>query len=260
MPDIEFKEGDDLSMTLMNKKLIEKKPFLRRLYVDFYLRIQACVAPCFERGQKVLEIGSGGGFMGEIIPQVITSDILPVPGLDFHCPATSLPFDDRSLGAICMLNACHHIPRVEDFLKEADRVLMPGGKIVMVEPANTFFRRVIDKRFHHEPFDVKAGWELKEGGPLSTANGALPWIVFSRDRDVFQKKFSGFSVTMVSRHTPFRYLLSGGLTYKQLLPTCFYRGVVGFEWLMTPLMGIFGYFQTIVITKNDTIMVKKGSE
>ena len=46
------------------------------------------------------------------------------------------------------------------FLVELERCLKPGGKIVMIEPANTRFSRLIFRRFHHEMFESVGRLEL----------------------------------------------------------------------------------------------------
>ncbi|MBK8443443.1 MAG: hypothetical protein IPL35_08515 [Sphingobacteriales bacterium] len=56
----------------------------------------------------------------------------------------------------------------------------------MSEPANTAWGRFFYQNFHHEPFQPEAAsWEIPSTGPLSGANGALPWIIFKRDIDLF---------------------------------------------------------------------------
>ena len=76
------------------------------------------------------------------------------------------------------LNLWSRPERLEGFLKEAERTLKSGGKIVMIEPANSWFGLWIYKTFHHEPFDIKGGWEIQSTGPLSGSNQALPYIYF----------------------------------------------------------------------------------
>jgi hypothetical protein len=85
----------------------------------------------------------------------------------------------------------------------------------MIEPGNTVWRRFVYQNFHHETFDPKVGWVFESKGPLSTANGAIPWIVFHRDRAMFLEQYPDFKIIKTQFHTPFRYLLSGGFTLRQ---------------------------------------------
>jgi len=144
-----------------------------------------------------------------------------------------------------MLNTLHHFKNPSYVLTEIQRCLKEGGRVVMIEPANTFFGRWIYQNFHHEPFEPKAGWNIEGSGPLSDANGALPWIIFERDRVKFEREFPSLSIERFVSHTPMRYLLSGGVSLKQLVPSFMYSTVKFLEWILTPLSGFLGMFYTI---------------
>ena len=120
---------------------------------------------------------------------MVTSDILSLPNVDKVFSAEELPFNENELASIVMLNVFHHIPKPYLFLKEAERTLVKGGKIIMIEPANSALARFIYKRFHHEPFDEKGGREIEAGNPLSNSNQALPYIYFERDLNLFKTQF-----------------------------------------------------------------------
>lgn len=243
----EFKyDLDDPRTTLAHLEIIKSKPFLKRLYIRWYSIL-------YERtrnlpGGRYLEIGSGGGFLKDIHPEFITSDIMPLPHCDVVLSAEKLPYADNELAAIVMVNVLHHIPNPEKFIAEAQRTLVAGGKIVMIEPANTPVSRLIYRNFHHEPFEPGApGWKLEAGGPLSNANGANPWIIFERDRELFEKEFPKLSIKNIQYHTPFAYLVSGGLTLKSVVPGWAFGFVRGLEQVVPGRL--FGMFSTIEIEK-----------
>ncbi len=238
---------DDPATTILHGQIIQRKPLLRKLYVDFY-HIWAKTVGDFE-GKTLVEIGSGGGFVKEIIPNVITSDVLQLPNVDKVFSATDMPFDDGSVDAFFMLDVLHHLEEPQLFLREAARCLKNTGKIIMIEPANTPWSRFIYKNFHHELFDPQAQWESQEGGPLSDANGALPWIMFTRDRQRFETDFPFLKIVRTDLHTPLRYLISGGLSIRALLPGFCYRLVRGIEYLLSPCKKWLSMFQTIELEK-----------
>jgi SAM-dependent methyltransferase len=200
--------------TAARREVIFKKPLLKAFYDSFYSFLTN-----EHSGGFWVELGSGAGYIKQFIPDIKTSDYLDLPDQDLIIDATKMPFNDASVDGICMLDVLHHIPDNDAFLREAVRVLKPGGKIVMQEPANTFFSRFIYQHFHHEPFLPDApDWKLPPGGPLSMANGALPWIIFIRDRARFEAAFPDLRILSITGVHPVLYLLSGGFTAPQLVP------------------------------------------
>jgi len=178
---------DDPATTLRHAKIIEEKKFLRRYYNDIYAlftkEVQANPSGHF------VELGSGGGFLKKITPQIITSDLLRLPHIDLVFNALHLPFRDKQIDAFFMCDVFHHVKDPATFLKELSRCLKPSAKVIMIEPANTLWGRFVYQKFHHEDFNPSGAWELKGEGPMTSANGALPWIVFVRDRIKFEQKF-----------------------------------------------------------------------
>ena len=247
-----IKDLDDPATTLLHAEIIEKKPFLRKLYVDFYKQLEKVVSNPEEK--VLVELGSGAGFIKEVISNAITSDILELPNVDKVFSALEMPFETASVDAFFMFDVLHHITEPRAFFREALRCLKIGGRIVMIEPANTLWSRFIYKNFHHELFDTQAKWEsgsLQEARPLSNGNGALPWIIFSRDRGIFENEFPSLRIVRMRNHTPLRYLLSGGLTLRQLVPSFTYPAVKAIEYALSPVNNLLGMFQTIELEKVD---------
>jgi SAM-dependent methyltransferase len=239
---------DDPAATILHGRIIRRKPFLFRLYREFYRRLRSGLG-VVGHGSTVIELGSGGGFIKDVIPSAVTSDILPVPDVDLRFSVERMPFGDASVDAFLMINVFHHVKEPRAFLEELDRALKPHGKVLMIEPANTVWGRFVSSRFHHEDFDTAAGWRIDGDGPLSQANGALPWIVFRRDRALFQREFPGLRIAAIEPHTPFKYLISGGLSFRQLLPGGCYRLVDGVERLLRPFNRWLGMFYYVALSK-----------
>ena len=169
--------------------------------------------------------------------------------IDIHCSALKLPFHPHSVDAFFLLNVLHHIPQPEIFFQEISQCLKVDGKIIMIEPANTLWARWIYQKFHHEPFDALAFWTIDNPGPLSQANIALPWIIFFRDRKLFEQKCPQLSIEHIDIHTPFRYLVSGGFSFRQLLPAFSYPIIQGLEKILSPFNQYLGMFMTIKLKK-----------
>ena len=238
---------DDPRTTLAHREIILGKPFLKKLYRDWY-------AVFINRSRQIhqgkyLEIGSGGGFLQQEFPEVITSDVLELPTVDRVFSAEQLPFADHELGSIMMLNVFHHIPDPHLFLLEAERTLVSGGLVLMTEPANSRLGRFIYKHFHHEPFDENGQRQIKPGNPLSNSNQALPYIYFERDRALFAQYYPQLKINSITYHSPFTYIVSGGLARSALLPGFMYGFVRAIEWLLSPLARQLGLFCTIELEK-----------
>ncbi len=232
--------------TLEHREILLRKPFLKRIYEQWYRSFIEVLDELPEGA--LVEIGSGGGFLKTLLPEVITSDILPLSHCDMTFSAEQMPFEDESLRGIFMIDVLHHIPDCERFFIEATRVLVPEGEIFMIEPANTFWSRLIYRYLHHEPFDPdRATWRFETEGPLSGANGALPWMVFSRDLDRFHDEFPTLRLRSLKVHTPLRYLLTGGLSYKSFVPGFSFGAVT----LLEKPLSSFGMFQTIRVKKQS---------
>lgn len=235
---------DHPSTTARHAKTIRQKFILRRLYEEFY-RTFSRASPA---GRRV-ELGSGGGFIKDAMPGVVTSDVVRLEGVDMVFAGESMPFSDESVDALFMVDVFHHLTNPALFLKEAERCLRPGGKVVLIEPANTPWARFIYRNFHSETFDADAGWTRPAGGRLSDANVALPWIVFQRDRARFDREFPKLRLARWSPHTPFRYLASGGLSFRPFVPWFLYPAVVALEKLLSPWNHFWAMFVTIELEK-----------
>jgi SAM-dependent methyltransferase len=220
---------DDPNTTALRRRIIEEKPFLRRIYQQWYETLAADI-PAGDG--RVLELGSGAGFFAKVVPQTICSEIFVCPGIDVVLDGQRLPLPDASLRAIVMTDVFHHLPRVRDFFREATRVIRPGGVIAMIEPWVSGWSKLIYTKLHHEPFRPDADkWEFPSTGPLSGANGALPWIVFRRDRAIFERDFPHGQIERVDPIMPLRYLLSGGVSMRSLMPSMMFRPIAAIEHL-----------------------------
>lgn len=238
---------DSPERTVYHRQIIRNKFFLKKLYHEWY-SIFMNIKPLLPSG-KIVELGSGGGFLKDIDPTVICSDIIDLPSNDLTFSALEMPFENGELSAIFMIDTFHHIPDSALFLKETTRVLQKGGVLMMIEPANTLWGRFIYQNFHHEPFDPDGEWTIPSSGPLSGANGALPWIVFERDAKRFGTQFTDLQICSCQYHTPLRYLISGGVSYKQPVPDFSYRFFSFVDKCLPLISGQLSMFVTITIKK-----------
>jgi SAM-dependent methyltransferase len=238
---------DDPSTTELRKQIISSKPFLRDIYSEWY-RTLALGLPDLKG--SVLELGSGAGFLEDYIPGLITSEIFCCSTVRLVADAAEMPFGDNSLRAIVFTDVLHHMPDVQRFFNEASRCLRQGGKILMIEPWVTPWSRFIYGNFHHEPFLPEAkDWSFPSSGPLSGANGAIPWMVFVRDRQRFESEYPEFVIDTIRPCLPFRYLLSGGVGMRSLVPNWSRSVWARLESVMEPFTSHLGMFAFVSVQK-----------
>lgn len=238
---------DDPRTTSLRVEIIQTKPFLKKIYIDWYRMLVGALPDAYG---PVLELGSGAGFLRELVPDLIATDMFVMPGLNCVLDGQRLPFEAQSLRAVVMIDVLHHIPQPRVFFKEALRCLRPGGKLIMIEPWVSAWSKLVYQNLHHEPFVPEAQeWLIPSEGPVSGGNGAMPWIIFQRDRDEFLRAFPGLQIKRIQPFMPFRYLVSGGVSMRSLMPGFTYGLWEGVEGLLAPWMGAWGMFGFVELEK-----------
>lgn len=238
---------DDPRTAERRRFIIRGNGFLRRIYEEWY----AAIAARIPAGPgAVLELGSGAGFLDEVVSGLITSEVVYSPHVRVILDGQQLPFADGSLRAIAMTDVFHHLPTPRRFLKEAARCVQSGGVICMIEPWVSRWSCMIYPRLHHEPFHPDAPeWGFPAGGALSGANGAQPWIVFERDRMQFEREFPEWKIQEIEGRMPFRYLVSGGVSLRPLAPPWSFGFCSRAEDLVRPWMESWAMFALILLRR-----------
>ncbi len=131
---------------------------------------------------------------------------------------------------------------------------MPGGGCILIEPHHGPVSSFIHTHLHtDEQFDSEMkGWSNPHAtGPLSGANQALAYLIFDRDRAIFNDRF-GMELEVLEINTinnGLRYLASGGVNFRQMFPSFGEPLLKCAEWLFGPLMRWFALHQIIVIRR-----------
>src|SRR5438876_7267561 len=202
---VQSEEAKDRAATLRNRaRLGANKNLLfwyRELYRDQFKDLPNPAA------LSILEIGSGTSPLKQFLPNVVTSDVLDLDYLDlvFDCHEIDKldAIKDNSLDVITLTNVLHHLKSPIAFLNRAASKLKSGGKLIATEPFFSVLSTAIFKYLHHEPVDFRLS-EPELGdlqGPLASANIALPWLIFFRNREWLQRLNDNFDVTTVSMRT-----------------------------------------------------------
>ena len=236
----------------IQREIIQSRPLIKRCYDIWYRRLLKDVESVPVRDGHLVELGSGGSYFKELCPGLITSDV--VDGIaEKVIDARRLPFKDTSVRAIFFTHAFHHIPDVELFLSEANRVLVPGGVISMIEVAHTPFSRFFFKRFHPEPYDDSVEtWAFDQQNALLDSNQALSWNVFIRDREQFETTFPDLEILQPTYLPWIGYLISGGVTRRNLIPGFLSPLVALADLLLRPLNSLMSLHWHITVQKKRT--------
>ena len=251
-PDAVGMELDGPERIASHRRVLDRKPIVRGVFEDFH-RLFADLDARWLRGDGlVVELGAGVYPVRESYPNVLATDVVPAPHLDRTLDAGAMDLADASVRAFYLQNVFHHFPDPAQFFAELERTLVPGGGAILIEPHDGLLASWLYPRlFASEGYDKRApGWITASDGPMSGANQALSHIVFDRDLALFTQRFPGLEI--VQRDVAgnwLRYLLSGGLNFRSLLPGPLLPLARGLEWLLRPLRGVFGLHRILVLRR-----------
>jgi SAM-dependent methyltransferase len=222
------------------------KPVLRVIYDDLYDRLAAACLP-----GPTIEIGGGIGNFKKRLGEVVTTDIQFAPWLDCVADAQRLPFAGACAANIVMVDVLHHIEFPAAFFREVERILRPGGRAVMVEPAITWGSALFYRLLHHEPVRASAA-VLAEGRPNAArdpydSNQAMPTILATRDRALFHQQFPTLRISHVDWFAFAAYPLSGGFQRWSLLGANAARRLLRIERGMERLLGRHAGFRMLIV-------------
>lgn len=227
-----------ISATLAeHRRLWQAKPALRAIYADAYRRMAAAAAP-----GRSLEIGGGIGNLKDFLPDTVSVDIQFAPWLDAVADAHSLPFGDRRFENVVLFDVLHHLQWPGRFLAEAARVLTPGGRLLMIEPAITPLSYPFYRWLHHEPVDMAADpvdpWPagMVKADPYGS-NQAIPTLLFGRHRQRLHAAAPQFRIRDIAYFGFAAYPLSGGFRPWSAVPEALVGPLLAFERRLEPLLG-----------------------
>lgn len=215
---------------IIHREVWNAKKALRLLYRDYHREL---LENCPQGA--VLDIGGGTAHVKEFRPDIVTADILKFPGIDVVADAHRLPFQDGIFSGVIMLDVLHHLEQPIEFLKEASRILRPGGRLAMIEPAITTLAGPFYHRFHEEPVDMNADpfapvMVDPDRDPFD-ANQAIPTLLFATrtSRARVEELVPSLRVNRVDWHSVFAYPMSGGFQKWSLLPPALVKPMLAFE-------------------------------
>lgn len=220
---------NDRQLTLRNRnRLLDNKNLLfwyEKLFAFQFAGIDDV------REKKILEIGSGTSPMKYFYDNVITSDILDLDYLDIVFDCHDIDQCERieygSLDVIVLTNVLHHLKDPLKFLLKTSLMLKEGGSVVLTEPYFSTISKLIYERIHHEfsSFDISEPVLKDVDGPLSSANLALPFIIFfgRNGWDEPLKSVYKYDAASTRFFSSLSYMMTGGISRKIPIPFLIYR-------------------------------------
>ena len=228
----------------------EKKKSLRLIYQDLYQQMAQFSLPGFS-----LEIGGGIGNLELPQGDILRIDIQKSPGVQVVADAHYLPFCNGAFSNIYLFDVLHHLECPLVFLAEAQRVLRPGGRVIMIEPGITPLSHLLYRMGHEEPVDLT--WHPKEfckPNPKKNpyeSNQAIPTLLFNKYHAFMGR--AGISMRVLENRwlSLFAYPLSGGFKSWSLIPSSWVRPILKFErWLLPKVGNKMAFRLMIILEKN----------
>ncbi len=253
-PSVEGVNVDAEDRLVIHREMLAHKQMLREVFIEFHRIFHKLDDKYFSASGSRIEIGAGIAPIRDSYSDVLATDVVYGDHLDQVLDAENMDLPDSSVRTIYGQNCFHHFPHPDRFFSELNRVLAPGGGAILLEPYYGPFATFLFKRlFKTEGFDKEfPSWEMPLAGPMNGANQALSYIVFVRDRVDFERKYPKLEIThqqLCQNH--FKYLISGGLNFRQLLPNWVTPVINIVQIILSPLNFWLSLHHIVVITKQS---------
>ncbi len=228
-------------LIIKNYKLWKRKPLLHEIYIGFH-ELMAQHLSKLPDG-KIVELGSGMGNIHETIPGCIRTELFPFPWIDQMENGYKLTFENNSVSDLLMVDVFHHLRYPGTALREFNRVLKPGGRLIMMEPGISLLGNLVYGPFHPEP--IGTAGEIKWFAPEGWSPDALNYYsaqgnasrIFVQNH--FSEQLNDWNTVGVKRLTAISYAASGGYSRPQLYPTFAYSFMKLIDKLLSPFPAIF---------------------
>jgi SAM-dependent methyltransferase len=199
-----------------------------------------------------IELGAGIAKFKDVYADAVASDVEPTPWADAVVDAEALPYENGSVANLVLIDVLHHLSRPARFFDEARRVLVPGGRVVILDPYCSLISTVAYRRFHHERTDPDVSAFADDASLAAspmTANQARATLIFFRELGSFHQRWPELAVVRRRRMSFLLYPLSGGFSRPQLVPSWLEAPVRLLERALTPLAPLLAFRCLVVLER-----------
>lgn len=198
--------------------LLKKNRNLNFLLQQRYEWIAAQIKP----HEKGLELGAGAGHSKMFLQdyEYATTEKYNWPWIEIPGRSaidTGLP--DASFDYIFAVNVLHHVDKPIKMLGEAQRLLKPGGRLILIDAYSSLLFRFVMRLIYHEHCNEKVdvfspGYSLSRLARTSwDGNNSTAKLMFSQTEKL-KTVFPDFTLTHMSHYEVFLFLNSGGVYRK----------------------------------------------
>jgi SAM-dependent methyltransferase len=207
-----------------------------------------------------VDLGCGTGLSKEFIraKKFQLSDVADYDWLDFkHVDALATPFDDESFDFVVCSNMIHHVAHPLTIFQEIERILKPGGRLIIQEVNASLTMRFLLRLMRHEGYSYEPDVfdpQVVCNDPQDpwSANCAIPNLLFD-DTARFEHSVPGFCIIHSSFSECVSMINSGGVIAKTFyipMPNWMLRVVYRLDSLLTRFLpNLFAMQRQVVLEK-----------
>jgi SAM-dependent methyltransferase len=186
------------SSTIFKDTELTRRAETNKTRFDIRGLVQRFVEQYSLQDASVLDVGSGTGYLQDVVPNYTGLDIAATVAKHYHKPfvagtATAMPFADDEFDAAWSIWVLEHIPNPEAALTEMRRVVKPGGLLFLLPAWNC-------PSWAAQGYEARPYRDLEIGGKLIKATIPVRrslgfWLFTAVPNRVLRAAFAGSGPT-----------------------------------------------------------------